>query len=437
MNRLTNRPTRSAISPSAPRGGVTLVEVLMSLLVVGIGLVSVAVLFPLSILRTIEATQLTSATMMRYNAEQMIEAFPEFLFDPDGNANWNEHAGTNYIIDPLGEVALTSLPGDAFGMPSGPAVPFAGIPALPRFRGGRYEAPPFAAAPQVLPGINAANFVTLPDSWDTLLDQEDALPNTLDNTVATGPSIILPGAFAATGLTANYASGAGQPVYRAIFFDVTGDVSHTRVLTGIDSATDTLTWDNPLPRIDTDSDGIVDADFTPATAWLQVQEQHYSWMLTVRRQIGNVVAVGPPFFISDEAAEVDVVVFFNRAPGNEGPLSVPPSVNDPLAENAYPLLEPGFKIGVPSVSIDWGTNSEPFLKEGTFIFDPENARWYRILKITSLGDTRARLDLDRGAESDSTFSDNAGELGLGVFMKGIVDVYPIKSKTARFEVPVP
>ncbi len=111
MNRRTNQPIRSAISPSAPRGGVTLVEVLMSLLVVGVGLVSVAVLFPLSILRTIEATQLTSATMVRYNAEELIDAFPAIVFNPDGDTDVGEHANTNYIVDPLGFDVLTTLSG--------------------------------------------------------------------------------------------------------------------------------------------------------------------------------------------------------------------------------------------------------------------------------------------------------------------------------------
>ena len=118
-------------------------------------------------------------------------------------------------------------------------------------------------------------------------------------------------------------------------------------------------------------------------------------------------------------------------------MSDPPTGANPLAENVYPLLAPGFKLGVPSVSLDWGTNPEPFLKEGKFIFDPEGARWYRILKINEIGPTRVQLDLDRGAESDSVFSEDPAEQGLGVFMPGVIDVYPIKSKTARYQLAVP
>ena len=43
------------------RRGVTLTEVLMSLMIMSIGISSVAVLFPLSMLRSLQATQRTAA----------------------------------------------------------------------------------------------------------------------------------------------------------------------------------------------------------------------------------------------------------------------------------------------------------------------------------------------------------------------------------------
>ena len=58
-------------SPSlAARRGATLVEVLMSLMVMGIGIVSVVTMFPIAALRSIQATQLTNAKMLRKNAEE-------------------------------------------------------------------------------------------------------------------------------------------------------------------------------------------------------------------------------------------------------------------------------------------------------------------------------------------------------------------------------
>ncbi|TWU14264.1 hypothetical protein CA54_31070 [Symmachiella macrocystis] len=453
MNRRTNRPIRSATSPSTLRGGVTLVEVLMSLLVVGVGLVSVAVLFPLSILRTIEATQLTSATMVRYNAEEMIDAFPALAFNPDGDADVAEHANTNYIVDPFGFDVLTTLSGAAVPATGASPVPFGGVPGASGDPGVLERFPGSIATGTIIPDLGpppnpsrAVNFVTQPDSWDTLLDETSSIPA---NYLPATPSIEFPGAAAAIGLTADYdGTVLGVPVYRAIFFDATGDRSHTRVLTGITNiANSVLTWNDPLPN-----------GFTPATAWLQAQERHYSWLLTVRRgtpsdhpgpdkqpgvagvddnsdtvidDVGELGWPGSDDLLSENAL-IEVVVFFNRTPENGDPMSDPPTGADALAESAYPLLAPGFQRGVATVSLDWGTNPEPFLKEGKFIFDPEGARWYRILKITSTGDTSARLDLDRGAETNSVFSEDAAEQGLGVFLPGIVDVYPIARKSAEF-----
>lgn len=52
------------------RSGATLVEVLMSLMVMGIGIVSVVTMFPIAALKSIQATQLTNARMLRKNAEE-------------------------------------------------------------------------------------------------------------------------------------------------------------------------------------------------------------------------------------------------------------------------------------------------------------------------------------------------------------------------------
>ena len=60
----------------ARRDGSTLTEVLVALLIMSIGLVSVAVMFPLSVLRSIKGAQLTAATDARYNAEAMLTVFP-------------------------------------------------------------------------------------------------------------------------------------------------------------------------------------------------------------------------------------------------------------------------------------------------------------------------------------------------------------------------
>ena len=71
MNSILRFP-RPAPAGLNRRGGATLVEVLMSLMVMGIGIVSVVTMFPIAALRSIQATQLTNAKMLRKNVEERI-----------------------------------------------------------------------------------------------------------------------------------------------------------------------------------------------------------------------------------------------------------------------------------------------------------------------------------------------------------------------------
>ena len=67
-----------------PRAGVTLTEVLISLMIMSIGIVSVATLFPLSTLRVLEASRQTNSTITRFSAEAVIDVDAGFLHNPDG-----------------------------------------------------------------------------------------------------------------------------------------------------------------------------------------------------------------------------------------------------------------------------------------------------------------------------------------------------------------
>ena len=87
------------------RGGATLMEVLMSVMIMGLGVIPLATLFPISVQRSAQATKLTNATILRYNAEALVDAFPDrLLHDPDLNDNRNEHRykTRKYVVDPIG-----------------------------------------------------------------------------------------------------------------------------------------------------------------------------------------------------------------------------------------------------------------------------------------------------------------------------------------------
>ncbi|RLT21206.1 MAG: hypothetical protein DWI29_02365, partial [Planctomycetota bacterium] len=90
-------------------------EVLMSMLIMSIGVSSVAVLFPISVLRSVQATQLTNAAILMTNAKALVQMRKELLFDPDGDGNLDEHIWNKteqrYIVDPAGYFEIAAAPG--------------------------------------------------------------------------------------------------------------------------------------------------------------------------------------------------------------------------------------------------------------------------------------------------------------------------------------
>lgn len=102
------------------RSGVTLTEVLMSMMIMSIGISSVAVLFPIAVLRSVQATQLTNAAILKTNAETLVQMQPGLLFDPDGDGNLDEHiinkTEQHYIVDPSGYFEIAAVPGASWSI---------------------------------------------------------------------------------------------------------------------------------------------------------------------------------------------------------------------------------------------------------------------------------------------------------------------------------
>ncbi len=63
--------SRLSVSGQA-RTGATLTEVLMALLIMSVGIVSVITMFPLAVLRSIQATQLTNSRLLKQNVQQAL-----------------------------------------------------------------------------------------------------------------------------------------------------------------------------------------------------------------------------------------------------------------------------------------------------------------------------------------------------------------------------
>lgn len=383
-----------------PRGGTTLTEVLMSILCMGIGVVAVASLFPIALLRSVQATQLTSATILRFNAETLVDLSPTVIFNPNShedfanpmtNPNFIEHTTNDpYLIDPWGAMVVRTDAGRTIGQTDN-------VGAMERFDGlGALLDPNNAdnTTTNAVPAFTekeALSLVTLPDSWVTLYDEVvDPIDGGVTDTnrlyVQLGTSTKFDFADITAQITAAQTNGLEM---RAVIFSESGDVSETRILSNVnqvDAAARQISWTQALPN---------NGDYDNVTRIrVEVREIRFTWMLTVR----DVRSEGSTGF----SALVDVVVFFRRSPSVE-------------EETAYTLAGSGRTYVVNKVN---ASDPDAFLKKGGFMLDTRFGKWHRLSKVDDASDT---ITLERAV----TTSLDTHEV---CFMPGIVEVYELGRK---------
>lgn len=388
--------------PQAGRAGNTLAEVLVSLLAFAIGAVAVCTLFPVAMLRSVNATKLTKATILRHNAEAMIDLHVNanghkfLIHDPDRDVatppmptgtGYKEHydptvGRSRYIVDPLGWSMIEEESGigeaNTFG-------PMAGV-NLPRFNGINNGAMTPTAAQRTAQRAFARNLVSLPDSWTQPFEAELTVSNPLP---AMAPTTIEVTGIDTTDL--NEVNNDTAPK-RITVFDASGRFSHTRQITMI--AGNTITVNPALP--DT-------AVFNPVTARIETQEAQFTWLLTVRNQFDSTAAAAN----QPSRANVDVVVFFRRSFSTDD-------------ERVF-ALTPGDPTGrVYTVTIPGGVN-RPLLKKGNWICDVVNARWYRIQRIRNETTATPQITLENAPPGGEN-------LTQAMFVPGVVEVYHIGVK---------
>lgn len=371
---------------SAYVAGTTLSEILISLMVMGIGVVSLATLFPISVLRSIQATQLTNSAIHRLNAEQAGKMFPQIVLNPDGDdttAGPNyliEHQspgvrnldrntidnpfsfGGRYIVDPLGFYQMPAAQQHEFGNSNGASVDSTGNTVLRRYFGGFSDL------------ATAKNWAYLSDSWQLQLSGTSPTLNA-DNSITVSAT--------ADTQPAQQTLASSIPV-RIILFSANGRTSTTRTVTNITGSN--ISW--------SDGDPTTLADNLPSTGYGTIQryrlesiDPRYSWLLTVRK---------PEIDSNGRRASVDVVVFHRRA-------------FSAAQEQIY-----GANLGTGgttcTVTIPAGT--KPFLKKGGFLFDAKHAHWYRILNVVEGASPVVEIDRPAVQATDRVMA-----------MPGIVDVY--------------
>jgi len=404
------------------RLGVTLIEVLMSLMIMSIGVVAVVSVFPLAILRSVQATNLTNAVFLRYNAETKIDMLGDQLL-PTGDERY-------YVVDPLGAMMLDS---------STITTTIGSNPVIPRILPAAIDAMPHDTAARRAEKVAAAEeFATLPDSWvfqgagfSTASDVSGASPSVTVDTTEVDLSII------------PYQTGTGtlKGESRIVLFDADRLNSHVRRITTINSGTGVIEWENPLP-----------AGFDLGEVRLETREQRYTYLLSVRR--------------SGLAATMDVAVFFRRSLTDMDEFAYNVHWTD-LGADGVLGADDGFGIdrkpGVAAfdddfdgtfdetdgsetnqpgsddlrtVTVNWAGQTfdadgdgtpeavdAPDLKAGLFMFDVSQARWYRIQDVTNDRGTSADLLLENDVVGHAV-----GDFTGCLFQSGIVDVYPLGLK---------
>lgn len=458
--------------------GVTLVEVLMALMIMSIGVSSVAVLFPISALRSIQASQMTNGAIVKYGVETLVDIHPHLIFDPDGDQaaakrlppgpardkamrdTITEHfrsvGSRNYVIDPVG-FYTNIFNGDGAIQPNGSATGLAGTFGndgsnpfgVPRYGGGLRTTDgqgPGAAGSAYARALmlKAQAFASQGDGWETQMDAQAAgtvvlgtganahvgavqLSTDLDLSQVPTSQLILP------------PDGSGgylvedPEMYRIVLFSPFGKFSQAYPLVAIDTSANVAYFSEDIngngardAGEDVNMDGVANqrtlaAEFGGEIDRVLLQSRKlsdYSWMLNVRRRGDG------------QARSVDVVVRFN----------------DGVSAKAERVFEAAFVPGTSSVWVrlpsrsNPGDPTEPSIRKGKFVFDATNGVWYRIQDILERpafgtgSPNWANFDFLVTVEKQIRPSEGAGSLASAgpfapaMFPTGIVDVYPMGSR---------
>ena len=253
-----------------------------------------------------------------------------------------------------------------------------------------------------------------------------------------------------TDLTPRTATGTGttNPLYRLVLMDATGRYGIRRTLRQVLNGNQ-MSWQDAGPPVTNEPD--LPSGFIPARCRIEVRDNRYTWMLTVRKRPLDSS-------LTSWKGEVDMVAFFNRSfkasdettistyatfqmpkqdqkfwggfDGAAGVAGVDDDLDgftdwsDPPTNSTYDLKELGWPGSDDRRTLAFDTSANGPLpvgiKKGAYLLEPTQARWYRIVNINTKSTPNNLILLDHDLIDVPT----SNPINF-VLMKGIVQVFEL------------
>ena len=248
---------------------------------------------------------------------------------------------------------------------------------------------------------------------------------------------------------------------RIVFYDSTGKYSEVRPISGIGAlagTSQTISWPASAGAL----------NITPSRAKVDNKDRRFTWMLSVRRGYSGASFMDVVVFHKRTFSGKDEQVFpttftatidpgFDGLPGIGGYDDDQNGTRDDASELGYLGSDDSPRNWIV-VQYNESTTGKPYVKKGGFVADADNLRWYRILDIVESdlvtpstptgvmtkaglspsiytpdaiapGMTNALLLRveNKILQSGPTSGLGAAPIGGAIVMRGIVDVYPIRT----------
>ncbi|HSG73262.1 MAG TPA: hypothetical protein VLA12_22795, partial [Planctomycetaceae bacterium] len=254
----------------------------------------------------------------------------------------------------------------------------------------------------------ARALVTLPDQYSTLIDAQ------VDLQVAANGlySVTMVNKVDANVMTEIAGFVDSGNLISVALVDLDGNV-HMRTVTGSTATAPQLASTGRTigftPALPDDPPG----SGTPVSierAIVQQQNSDFTWMISSRVSLPVEVSMDVVVFFKRTFAEADERLFYTEVRDSSGGGGLETIYN---------------KVRVRYTSV------KPYANEGSYLFDTQNNRWYRILEITAEDESSSPRTMD--LLLDREVLDDDGSLVItSAFPRGVIDVFPIGKKTSVY-----